>query len=136
MSQTKIHVLKRTLARREREEVYAAFALSLAGGKSIVFHAEPIEADAAWTPIPGAGLDLVIRAATSDDAWTRHAEDVGAGGKFRVMLTYMQPATEERPAVEMVTYKDVDLDMIALMDELGDMYDEDVALGTAIPNAF
>ncbi|MEE8628155.1 MULTISPECIES: hypothetical protein [Methylobacterium] len=137
---TKIHVLKRALARREREEVYAAFALSLAGGKAILFHAEPIEVvGGEWKPIPGTGLELVIRAATSDDAydaWTRHAEDVGAGGKFSVMLTYMQPATEERPAVEMQSLKDIDLDMLALLDELGDMYDEDVALGTAIPGAF
>ncbi|WP_449409680.1 hypothetical protein [Methylobacterium komagatae] len=137
---TKVHVLKRALARREREEVYAAFALSLAGGKAILFHAEPIEVvDGAWTPIPGTGLELVIRAATSDDAydaWTRHAEDVGAGGKHRVMLTYMQPATEERPAVEMQSLKDIDLDMLALMDELGDLYDEDVSLGLAVPGAF
>lgn len=137
---TKVHVLKRALARREREEVYAAFALSLAGGKAILFHAEPIEVvGGAWTPIPGTGLELVIRAATSDDAydaWTRHAEDVGAGGKHRVMLTYMQPATEERPAVEMQSLKDVDLDMIALLDELGDLYDEDVSLGLAVPGAF
>ncbi len=137
---TKVHVLKRALARREREEVYAAFALSLAGGKAILFHAEPIEVvGGVWTPIPGTGLDLVIRAATSDDAydaWTRHAEDVGAGGKFSVMMTYVQPATEERPAVEMQSLKDIDLDMLALLDELGDMYDEDVALGTAIPGAF
>ncbi|QRE76808.1 hypothetical protein [Methylobacterium aquaticum] len=140
---TKIHVLKRALARREREEDYAAFALSLAGGKAILFHAEPIEVvGGEWKPIPGTGLELVIRAATSNDAydaydaWTRHAEDVGAGGKFSVMLTYMQPATEERPAVEMQSLKDIDLDMLALLDELGDMYDEDVALGIAIPGAF
>ena len=140
---TRIHGLKRALARREREEDYAAFALSLAGGKAILFHAEPIEVvGGEWKPIPGTGLELVIRAATSNDAydaydaWTRHAEDVGAGGKFSVMLTYMQPATEERPAVEMQSLKDIDLDMLALLDELGDMYDEDVALGIAIPGAF
>lgn len=136
----KVHVLKRALARREREEVYAAFALSLAGGKAILFHAEPIEVvGGEWKPIPGTGLDLVIRAATSDeayDAWTRHAEDVGAVGTHRVMLTYIQPATEERPAREMEALKEIDLDRLALMDELGDMYDEDVALGTAIPGAF
>ncbi|MET7242891.1 hypothetical protein ABZT49_05940 [Methylobacterium sp. EM32] len=137
---TKVHVLKRALARREREEVYAAFALSIAGGKAILFHAQPVEVvDRAWKPIPGTGLDLVIRAATSDDAydaWTRHAEDVGAVGTHRVMLTYIQPATEERPAREMESLKDIDLDKLALMDELGDLYDEDVALGTAIPGAF
>lgn len=137
---TIVHVLKRALARREREEVYAAFALSLAGGKAILFHAKPIEVvGGVWKPIPGTGLDLVIWAATSDDAydaWTRHAEDVGAGGKFSVMLTYVQPATEERPAVEMQSLKDINLDMLALMDELGDLYDEDIALGTAIPDAF
>ncbi|MFX6153059.1 hypothetical protein ABTF40_19350, partial [Acinetobacter baumannii] len=81
--------------------------------KAILFHAEPIEVvGGEWKPIPGTGLELVIRAATSNDAydaydaWTRHAEDVGAGGKFSVMLTYMQPATEERPAVEMQSLKD------------------------------
>lgn len=140
MSETKVHVLKRALGRREREEVYAAFALSLAGQKAILFHAETVEVvTGVWTPIPGTGLDLVIRAATSDDAydaWTRHAEDVGAGGKHRVMLIYLQPATEERPAVEMQSLKDIDLDMLALMDELGDLYDEDVALGLAVPGAF
>lgn len=137
---TKIHVLKRALARREREEVYAAFALSIAGQKAILFHAEVVEVvNREWKPIPGTGLDLVIRAATSDDAydaWKRHAEDVGAVGKHRVMLTYVQPATEERAAVEMESLKDIDLDMMALMDELGDLYDEDLALGLAIPNAF
>ncbi len=137
---TKIHVLKRALARREREEVYAAFALSLAGQKASLFHAEPVEViDRAWKPIAGTGLELVIRAATSDDAydaWTRHAEDVGAVGTHRVKLTYMQPATEERLAREMESLKDIDLDRLALMDELGDLYDEDVALGLAVPGAF
>lgn len=140
MSETKVHVLKRALARREREEVYAAFALSLAGQKAILFHAEPVEVvGGVWKPLTGTGLELVIRAATSDDAydaWTRHAEDVGAGGKHRVMLTYVQPATEERPAVEMESLKDIDLDMIVLLDELGDLYDEDVELGLAIPTIF
>ena len=137
---TKVHVLKRALARRERDELFAAFSLSIAGENAIAYHAEPIEVvGGAWTPIPGTGLDLVIRAATSDDAydaWTRHAEDIGAIGKHRVMLTYIQPATDESPAVEMQSLKDIDLDMLALLDELGDMYDEDVALGTAIPNVF
>ena len=137
---TKVHVLKRALARREREEVFAAFALSVAGPNAILFHAQVV--DLAWRPIPDTGLELVVRAATSDDAydaydaWQRHADDVGAVGKHRVMLSYVDPATEERPAREMEALKEIDLDMIALLDELGDLYDEDVELGLAIPTIF
>ncbi|KMO22313.1 hypothetical protein [Methylobacterium platani] len=134
---TKVHVLKRALARRERDELFAAFSLSIAGENAIAYHAEVVDLD--WKPIPGAGLDLVIRAATSDgayDAWTRHAEDADAVGTHRVKLTYIQPATDESPAVEMECLRTIDLDMIALLDELGDLYDEDLALGLAIPNAF
>ncbi|MEH3146480.1 MAG: hypothetical protein PGN34_14270 [Methylobacterium frigidaeris] len=84
---TKVHVLKWGLARREREEVFAAFALSVAGPNAILFHAQVV--DLAWRPIPDTGLELVIRAGASDDAydaWLRHAEDAGAIGKHRVML--------------------------------------------------
>lgn len=134
---TKVHVLKRALARREREELLAAFSLSVAGPNAILFHAQVV--DLAWRPIPDTGLDLVIRAGASDDAydaWQRHAEDAGAVGKHRVMLSYVDPATEERPAREMEALKEIDLNMIALLDELGDLYDEDVELGLAIPTIF
>ncbi|BAQ45887.1 MULTISPECIES: hypothetical protein [Methylobacterium] len=137
---TKVHVLKRALQRRERDALFAAAALSIAGGKAIVFHAEVVDDD--WRPIPGAGLDLVVKAATSDDAytaWEHHDEDVGAVGavgKHRVKLTYVRPATEERPAVEMESLRTIDLDMRCLLDELGDLYDEEDTLGTVIPGVF
>ena len=133
---TKVHVLKRAMARRERDELFAAFTATIAGA-DIAYHAQTI--DAARRPVPDTGLDLVIRASTTDDAytaWTRHAEDVGAVGVHEVMLTYLCPATEEEPAVELEVVRRVDLDMIALLDELGDLFDEDVALGLAVPHAF
>lgn len=135
--QTKTHVLKRALARRERDELFAQAAIAIAGGRYIVFHVEVV--DKKWNAIPGVGLDLVVKAATTDDAftaWEHHAESVGGVGEHRVKLTYVRPATEERPATEMECLKIIDLDMRALLDDLGDLYDEDVALGLAIPNVF
>ncbi len=134
---SKVHVLKRALARRERDELFAAFSASLLGDKAILFHVETV--DETRKPIPGTGLDIVVRAGTTDDAfaaWERHAEDVDAIGKHRVQLTFIQPATDEEPAVEMEVVRKIDLDLIALCDELGDLYDEDVRLGLAIPHVF
>ena len=131
---TKTRPVGRALARRERDELLAAFALNIAGDKANLYHATPV--DAQWRPIADTGLDLVVRAATSEDAfsaWERHAEDAGAVGKFRVMLTYRPFAIEGVAQPEREVVRHIDLDMIALDDALGDLYDEDVALGLAIP---
>ncbi|BDL39097.1 hypothetical protein [Methylorubrum sp. GM97] len=133
----KTHVLKRALARRERDELLSAFALGVANGATNLFHI--VTVDGYYRPIPDTGLDLVFRAATSEcalAAWNRHAEDVGAEGRHRVEVTFTPLAVRGEPQPEQSAIHYVDLDMQALMDELGDMYDEDLALGLAIPNAF
>lgn len=134
---TKTHVLKRALARRERDELLSAFALGVANGATNLFHVTTV--DAWYRPIPGTGLDLVVRAATSEcafAAWQRHAEDAGAEGKHIVEIVFTPLAVRGEPQPEKSIIQHVDLDMVALMDDLGDLYDEDLALGLAIPDAF
>jgi hypothetical protein len=134
---TRTHVLKRALQRRERDELLAAFALGVANGATNLFHI--VTVDEWYRPIPDTGLDLVVRAATSDcafAAWQRHAEDLGAEGRHRVEITFTPLAIKGEPQPEKSFVQYIDLDMQCLMDELGDMYDEDLALGLAIPDAF
>ncbi|BAQ47671.1 hypothetical protein [Methylobacterium aquaticum] len=134
MTQPKTHVLKRALQRRERDELHAAFALGVANGATNLFHVTTV--DAWYRPIPDTGLDLVVRAATSDcafTAWQRHAEDLGAEGKHLVEVTFTPLAVRGEPQPERSVIQRIDLDMQCLLDELGDLYDEEVTLGTVIP---
>lgn len=130
------HVLQKPMTRQQREDVADAMARALAkslGKDDLLFTVTTV--DARYEPIPGTGLDLVVRAPTPDCAlvmWERHANAVGGEGRHRVSVTYTPPEVDGERQPERETIKMVDLDMLLLMDALEGFDDEDEALGLPV----
>lgn len=93
------HVLTAPMTRQQPQDVADAMARvltkSLGADVDMLFTITTV--DARYEPIPGLGLDLVVRAPPPEGAvvmWGRHANAVGAEGKHRVSLTYTPPAVD------------------------------------------
>lgn len=126
---TKAHVLTAPMTRQQREDVADAMARALAKslGKSpdMLFTVSSREA----------GMDIVVRAPTPESAfvaWERHAQANGAEGKQWVSATYTPPAVNGERQPERETSRFINLDMLALMDDLAPLDDEDEALGLPV----